>query len=77
MLFFLLGKWGYDVVAFTAFLSAVVAGVIPSENSFNGFSHPAVVTVAAVLIISKTLQTSGVIDNIAIALFRKSYSQSI
>jgi di/tricarboxylate transporter len=77
MLFFLLGKWRYDVVAFTAFLSAVVAGVIPSENAFNGFSHPAVVTVAAVLIISKTLQTSGVIDNIAIALFRKSYSQSI
>ena len=76
MLFFSLGKWRYDIVAFTALLSAVIAGVIPSESAFNGFSHPAVVTVAAVLIISKALQTSGIIDYIAVSLFRKNYNQS-
>ena len=77
MLFFSLGKWRYDIVAFTAFLSAVISGVIPSENAFSGFSHPAVITVAAVLVISKALQTSGIIDYIAVSLFRKNYSQSI
>ena len=77
MLFFSLGKWRYDIVAFTALLSAVISGVIPSENAFSGFSHPAVITVAAVLVISKALQTSGIIDYIAVSLFRKNYSQSI
>ena len=68
MLFFSLGKWRYDIVAFTALLSAVISGVIPSENAFSGFSHPAVITVAAVLVISKALQTSGIIDYIAVCI---------
>ena len=44
----------------------------PSEPllalAFRGFGHPAVITVAAVLVISRTLQVSGVIDMIATGL---------
>ena len=32
------------------------------DAAFQGFAHPAVITVAAVLIISRTLQNSGLVD---------------
>ena len=64
-IFFLWGRWRYDVVAFSALMISVIAGVITPENAFDGFSHPAVITVAAVLVISAGLAVSGVIDRIA------------
>ncbi len=63
--FFLWGRWRYDVVAFSALMISVIAGVITPESAFDGFSHPAVITVAAVLVISAGLAVSGVIDRIA------------
>ena len=50
--FFLWGRWRYDVVAFSALMVSVISGVIEPESAFDGFSHPAVITVAAVLVIS-------------------------
>ncbi len=64
-IFFLWGRWRYDVLAFSALMVSVIAGVITPKNAFNGFSHPAVITVAAVLVISSGLAVSGVIDRIA------------
>ncbi|MCC3860781.1 SLC13 family permease [Pseudemcibacter aquimaris] len=64
-IFFLWGRWRYDVVAFSALMISVLTGVIDAESAFNGFSHPAVITVAAVLVISSGLAVSGVIDRIA------------
>ena len=37
------GRWRYDLVAFAALLTAVVTGVIPVQQAFSGFGHPAVV----------------------------------
>lgn len=62
LVFFIWDKFRYDVVAFLALFVLVVTGIIPSEEAFTGLSHPAVITVAAVLIISKALQHSGVVD---------------
>lgn len=62
LVFFIWDKFRYDVVAFLALFILVVAGIIPSDEAFTGLSHPAVITVAAVLIISKALQHSGVVD---------------
>ncbi|MBL4603516.1 MAG: sodium-coupled transporter [Emcibacteraceae bacterium] len=64
-IFFLWGRWRYDVVAFSALMVSVISGVITPDNAFDGFSHPAVITVAAVLVISAGLAVSGVIDRIA------------
>ena len=76
MVFFLWGRWRYDVVAFTALIAAVVGGVVPSANAFAGFGHPAVVTVAAVLVISRALQASGIIDRFADLMVRTARSQT-
>jgi len=37
----------------------IILGVIPANQAFDGFAHPAVITVALVLIISQGLKNSG------------------
>ena len=59
---FLWGRWRYDLVALLALMAVVVAGIIPSEQAFSGFSHPAVITVAAVLVLGRGLRNSGLVD---------------
>ncbi|GAB4345119.1 MAG: SLC13 family permease [Gammaproteobacteria bacterium] len=58
-------RWRYDFVAMLAMLAVVAGGVVPADVALAGFGHPAVVTVAAVLIISHALRNSGLIDVIA------------
>lgn len=65
MLFFVWGKWRYDLVAMSALMACVIAGLVPADAAFEGFGHPAVVTVAAVLIISSALRDAGVVDEVA------------
>jgi len=65
LVMWLWGKLRYDLVALSALLLLVIVGVIPSSQAFAGFSHPAVITVAAVMIISKALQNSGALDMLA------------
>ncbi|HSJ96403.1 MAG TPA: SLC13 family permease, partial [Myxococcota bacterium] len=62
---FLWGRWRHDMVALGSLLACVVAGLVPGEQAFAGFGHPAVITVACVLVISRALQTSGAIDALA------------
>ncbi|WP_162055671.1 SLC13 family permease [Pontibacter pamirensis] len=57
-------KLRYDIVALLALFVLVVFGIVPAEDAFAGFGHPAVITVAAVLIISQALQHSGLVDQI-------------
>ncbi len=59
------GRWRYDLVAFTALLVALLAGVVPKEEAFSGFGHPATVIIALVLVISRGLSNSGAIELVA------------
>jgi di/tricarboxylate transporter len=59
---FVWGRVRYDLVALLALLALVLSGVLPIEQAFVGFSHPAVITVAAVLVISRALQNAGLVD---------------
>ncbi|MGI9258707.1 MAG: SLC13 family permease [Gammaproteobacteria bacterium] len=56
------GRWRYDLVAFGALVVAVVAGAVPTDTAFSGFGHPATVIIALVLIVSRALTNSGVIE---------------
>ncbi len=62
---FVWGRWRHDIVAFLALLAAVGAGVVPFAEAFRGFGHPATVTVAMVLVMSRALSNSGAVDLIA------------
>lgn len=56
------GRLRYDLVAFCALLVALVLGLVPTEQAFSGFGHPATVIVALVLVVSRGLLNSGAID---------------
>jgi len=56
------GRIRYDVVAFMGLIFCVLLGLVPVEDTFSGFSHPATITVVMVLILSRGLANSGVVD---------------
>lgn len=60
----------YDVVALLTLLAATLAGVVPADQAFVGFGHPAVITVAAVLVISRGFHQSGVVDALSNLVMR-------
>lgn len=72
---FIWGRFRYDIVSIialgTLFITDQILGgetsnlVIDESDIFIGFSHPAVITVALVLIISRALRNSGVVDLIS------------
>ena len=62
---FIWGRFRYDLVALAALLGSVMLGLVPAENAFMGFGHPAVITVAAVLVLSRGFERSGVVDIIS------------
>ena len=65
---FLWGRWRHDMVAIAALLAVVITGLVPGGQAFDGFGHPAVITVACVLILSHGLQNSGAVDLLARAV---------
>ena len=56
------GKWRYDAVTLLCLAALVLLGIVPANDAFSGFGHPAVVTVALVLLISKGLQEAGMVS---------------
>jgi di/tricarboxylate transporter len=68
------GRLRYDLVAFMALIAALVLGVVPKEQAFSGFGHPATVIIALVLIVSKGLSNSGVVEQLAKQVSRFSHS---
>jgi len=62
---FLWGRFRHDVVALAALLACVISGLVPSGVAFAGFSHPAVITVACVLVLSQGLRNTGAVDWLA------------
>ncbi|CAM3655785.1 MULTISPECIES: SLC13 family permease [Pseudomonadaceae] len=62
---FIWGRWRHDVVALGALLTCVIAGLVPEREAFSGFGHPAVITVASVLVLSHGLQRTGAVNRLA------------
>jgi len=64
MVLFVWGRWRYDIVALLALLATVYLGIVSPHTAFSGFGHPAVITVAAVLVIGRALQISGLVNHL-------------
>lgn len=65
---FLWGRFRHDIVALMALMASVLAGLVPAAEAFAGFGHPAVITVACVLVLSQGLQNTGAVDWLARAV---------
>lgn len=68
MALFLWGRFRHDMVALAALLACVIAGLVPADQAFAGFGHPAVITVACVLVLSQGLHNTGAVDWLARSL---------
>jgi di/tricarboxylate transporter len=64
------GRWRYDIVALGALAFLAALDIVPRERAFTGFGHPAVITVAAVLVVTRALDNSGLVDLLARTLVR-------
>ncbi len=68
---FLWGRWRHDMVALAALLACVATGLVAGAEAFTGFGHPAVITVACVLVLSQGLQDTGAVDALAARVLPK------
>ena len=62
VILFIWGKFRYDAAALIVLSVFVILGYVAPSKAFSGLGHPAVVTVALVLLISKGLEVSGFIS---------------
>lgn len=62
---FVQGRLRYDVIALGGLLTLAIGGLLPAKEVFSGLGHPAVLTVAGVLVLSRGLQNCGVVNAIA------------
>ena len=62
---FISGILRYDMVALLTLLTATLLGLVPVDRTFAGLGHPAVVTVAAVLVISQGFFQSGLVNTLS------------
>ena len=65
---FVLDRWRVDLVALLVMIVLLVTGVLSQTEALSGFSNPAVVTIAAMLILSEGLQRTGIVNHIAYRL---------
>lgn len=62
---FVNGRVRHDLVAVIALISCILVGLVSPDQALAGFSDPAVVTVAAVLIVGRAMELSGSASAIA------------
>ncbi|MBX3445130.1 MAG: SLC13 family permease [Parvibaculaceae bacterium] len=62
LVLFASGRFRHDVVALIALIAVSLAGLVGPNQILSGFGHPAVITVAAVLVVSEALRSSGLVD---------------
>jgi di/tricarboxylate transporter len=63
LILFVSDRLRYDLVAALALSAAVLTGVVPAHKAFVGFANPVIIIIASVLVISRAVAVSGVIDN--------------
>lgn len=59
------GRVRPDLAALSALLLAVALGLVPATDAFAGFGAPAVVTVAAALVLSRAIEETGLVQGLA------------
>jgi di/tricarboxylate transporter len=74
---FLWGRWRHDLVAMGALLVCVLTGLVPGNEAFSGFGHPAVITVACVLVLGYGLLNSGAVDVLVKRILPKSTGPTV
>jgi len=65
LIFFASDILRYDLVAALTLILATLLGVVPFTKAFTGFSHAAVITVGAIFVISRAVENTGILTELA------------
>ena len=76
LLLFMWGKLRYDLVAMLILLAGATLGVVNPKHAFEGFSNPVIIIIASVLIVSKAISASGVLNGMMTTLLSRVSSTS-
>jgi di/tricarboxylate transporter len=74
---FITGRLRYDLVACLALFATLALGVVPSARGFAGFGNPVIIVIASVLVLSRAVAVSGLLDDVARRLMRRVESASV
>ncbi len=67
----------YDVVAALTLCAAALIGVVPPHKAFEGFSNPVIIIIASVLVLSRAVAVSGIIEQAMRRVMRRISSTSL
>jgi di/tricarboxylate transporter len=73
---FVWGRLRHDIVALLALAAALLTGVVPAGKAFLGFANPVVIIIASVLVLSRAIAISGVIELAMRGSLRRLHSTS-
>ncbi len=71
LVLFVSDRLRYDLVAAIALSAAVLSGIVPAKKAFEGFASPVIIIIASVLVISRAVTVSGVIDTVMRRMLRR------
>ena len=74
---FMSGRLRYDIVAALVLLAAVLLGVVPGAKAFHGFSNPVIIIIASVLVVSRAIAASNILEMSVGSLLRRVRSPSL
>ena len=74
---FMSGRLRYDVVAALVLFTAVLLGVVPAGKAFEGFANPVIIIIASVLVVSRAIAASSVLELSVGALLKRIRSPSL
>ena len=75
LLVFATDRFRVELVALAGLAGGVVLGVVPFVDAFDGFSNAAVITVAEILILTRVIARSHLMDLLAARLGRAAHSE--
>jgi len=71
LVLFVSDRLRYDLVAAIALSAAVLSGIVPAKKAFEGFASPVIIIIASVLVISRAVTVSGVVDTVMRRVLRR------
>jgi di/tricarboxylate transporter len=74
---FMSGRLRYDVVAALVLLVAVLLGVVPGAKAFHGFANPVIIIIASVLVVSRAIAASSILELSVGAVLKRVRSPSL
>ncbi|HZV93935.1 MAG TPA: SLC13 family permease, partial [Caldimonas sp.] len=74
---FMSGRLRYDVVAALILLVAILLGVVPSAKAFLGFANPVIIIIASVLVVSRAIAASSILELSVGAVLKRIRSPSL